>query len=166
MAHVLVAHADQGVRAVVAQALCEEADHDIVSTSDAALALATLWLGPRRMVALIDERLSPFNGLNILAVAANHAVSGPLSRHRYLLMSTLPHNIRAQERRLLFRLGAQVLAQPFELDTLLQMVDDAASSLVVEERPRLVQPQRDLARVASLYNSLAPRMRASMRVWV
>jgi len=159
MAHVLVAHADYGVREVMAQALHEEAGHDVVSTVDAELALSTLWLSPRPVVALIAERLYPFSGLNILDVAAHEKWGGPLSRHRYILMSTLPQNIRMDNRRLLSRLGARVLSQPFDLDALLQMVEDAATGLAGRRHPWPLQSWADATRAAT-YACLAPRIHA------
>jgi len=160
MAHVLVAHADHGVREVMAQALHEEAGHDVVSTVDATSTLSALWLSPRPVVALIAERLYPASGLSILDVAAHDGRSGPLSRHRYIVMSTLPQNIRLDKRRLLSRLGARVLSQPFDLDVLLQMVDDAATSLA-GRRYLVPRPSwADAARAVSLYACLAPGIHA------
>jgi hypothetical protein len=144
----------------MAQALHEEAGHDVVSTVDAASTLSTLWLSPRPVVALIAERLYLAGGLSILDVAAHDERSGPLSRHRYILMSTLPQNIRTDKRRLLSRLGARVLAQPFDLDVLLQMVDDAATSLAGR---RHLWPRRswaDATRAASAFACLAPSIHA------
>ena len=156
MAHVLVAHADYGVREVMAQALHEEAGHDVVSTVDAASTLSTLWFSPRPVVALIAERLYPAGGLSILDVVAHDERGGPLSRHRYILMSTLPQNIRMDKRRLLSRLGARVLPQPFDLDVLLQTVDDAATSLSGRRSRRSRHAWADAARAVSLYACMSP----------
>jgi DNA-binding NtrC family response regulator len=127
---VLVAHADHGVREVVAQALREAAGHVVVSAADAMKALATLSSSARPMVALLDERLARLGRPeDILSIAAEEAAGGPLARHCYILMSTLPHRLGAKQLSLLALLGAPVLALPFDLDTLFQMVDDAGALL-------------------------------------
>jgi len=156
--HVLVAHADHGIRDVVAQALHEEAEYSVVSAPDAALALSTLWLASSPMVALIDDHLSPRGGLGLLALAANDEAGGPLSRHRFIVMSTFPQTIREKGARVLSRLGARILSQPFDLDALLLMVDAAASSPARD--PSLSPPRPDEMAVANRQASL---VRASWR---
>ncbi len=139
MAHILVAHSDHSVRAVLALALGEEGMHDVIRTSDAAITVAVLWSASTPMVALIDERLHPFDAWGIIAAAANYGldgIGGPLSRHRYILLSTSPDTVRAAKRRALSMLGARTLAMPFELETLLHIVDVAASYLVADQDPR------------------------------
>jgi DNA-binding NtrC family response regulator len=161
MAHVLVAHADHGVREVVAQALREEAGHHVISVSDAAVALATLCASSSPVVALVDERLSPVDRLGgILHVASHDQAGGQFSRHRYILISALPYNLGAKERHVLSRLGAPLLSQPFELDALLQTVDDAAATLAGRGHPQPAQRRATPALVAAMRECLAPRARA------
>jgi DNA-binding NtrC family response regulator len=130
MARVLVAHADEGVREAVAATLGEEAGHTVVATSDSMSAIAALWLSAGPMVALIDERLLPFGGLDVFGVVANDSAARSLARHRYVLLSTWPEHIQSHGRRLLARLGAPVLPLPFELDALIGVVDEAAEAIV------------------------------------
>jgi hypothetical protein len=44
----------------MALALGEDGLHDVVYTSDAEVAVTTLWNTPHPMIALIDERLRPY----------------------------------------------------------------------------------------------------------
>lgn len=125
MAHVLVAHADPRIRNTMMTAL-EEVGHIVVGMSDGKLALTVLRIGVTPMVALLDEQLSPFEGLDLLGMAANDHARGPLSRHHYILMSAVPDYIDIKGRELLSRLDAVVLSQPFDLDTLVEKVDEAA----------------------------------------
>jgi hypothetical protein len=147
---------------VVAQALSEETPHEVSSTADAELALAALWLAPEPLVALIDERLAPFGALGILAIAANDGLDGPLARHRYVLMSTVPYNLCPTEWAPLARLHTQVLSLPFELDTLLQVVEDAARGLTSGTPARQIEAQPEVSCVAAFHKYLAPGVRASM----
>jgi DNA-binding NtrC family response regulator len=135
MAHVLVAHADEGVRDAVAVALREESGHLVVAMSDGMLAIAALRHSDVPMVALMDECLLPFSGMDVFGVVANDRAAGPLARHRYILLSTWPEHIQAQGRELLARLGAHVLPLPFDLDALIQVVDEAADEGSLTERP-------------------------------
>jgi hypothetical protein len=121
----LVAHADEDVRDALAAALHEVAERCVVATSDSVLAIAALWLSDSPMVALLDERLLPFGGLDVFGMVAHDQAAGRLARHRYVLLSTWPEHIQAKGRELLGRLGASVLSLPFELDELIHVVDEA-----------------------------------------
>lgn len=136
MAHVLVAHSDEGIREALITAL-QEAGHVVVGTADGELALTTLWMSTNPMVALLDERLSPFGGVMLIGVAANDYAHGPLSRHHYMLMSTAPDLLDAKGWELVSRLDVLVLSQPFDLDSLIEMVDEAPNraSLAGRYRP-------------------------------
>jgi hypothetical protein len=122
---ILVAHADEDVRDAVAAALREVAGRCVVATSDSLLAIAALWLSDGPVVALLDERLLPFGGLDVFGMVAHDLAAGRLARHRYVLLSTWPEHIQAKGRELLGRLGASVLSLPFELDELIHAVDEA-----------------------------------------
>jgi hypothetical protein len=120
-----VAHADHDVRDAVAAALREVTGRHVVATSDGMLAIVALWLSEGPVVALVDERLLPFGGMDVFDVVASDQTAGHLSRHRYVLLSTWPEHILAKGRKLLERLGAPVLSLPFELDELIHVVDEA-----------------------------------------
>ena len=124
MVHVLVAHSDEEVRDTVAAALREVGGHEVLATSDGMLAIAALWLSESPMVALIDERLAPFGAIEVFGIAANDRAGGQLARHRYILLSTWPQHAATLRQNLLTRLDAPVLALPFELAALLQIVDE------------------------------------------
>jgi hypothetical protein len=128
----LVAHADQDLRDTVAAALREVAGRCVVATSDGVLALIALWLSDDPVVALIDECLLPFGGMDVFGMMANDQAAGHLARHRYVLLSTWPEHIPAKGRELLARLGAPVLSLPFELDELIHMVDEADEVIAAE----------------------------------
>jgi CheY-like chemotaxis protein len=125
VAHVLVAHSDEGVRDVIAAALRDVGGHRVLATSDGVIAIAALWLSERPMVAFMDERLLPFSAMDVLRVAANDRSGGQLARHHYVLLSTWPQRVAALRQKLLARLDAPVLALPFDLTALLDMVDKA-----------------------------------------
>lgn len=125
MAHVLVAHSDEGVRDVIAAALRDLGGHRVLATSDGVIAIAALWLSERPMVALMDERLLPFSAMDVFRVAANDTAGGQLARHHYILLSTWPQRGAALRQKLLAHLDASVLALPFDLTALLDIVDKA-----------------------------------------
>jgi DNA-binding NtrC family response regulator len=126
MAHVLVAHSDEGVRDVIEAALRDVAGHEVVATSDGEMAIAALWLSERPMVALIDERLLPYGAMDVFRIAANDRAGGQLARHRYILLSTWPQHVATVRHDLLTHLDAPVLGLPFDLAALLRVVDELA----------------------------------------
>ena len=137
MVGILVAHSDEGIRDALVTAF-QDVGHVVVGTSDGEQALTILWKSSGPMVALLDERLSPFGGLELFGVAANDYASGPLSRHHYILMSTAPNLLDDRGRELVSRLDAVVLSQPFDLDSLIEMVDEAVTQASLIGRHRLL----------------------------
>jgi len=129
MTHVLVAHSDEGVREAAVVALREEAGHVVAEASCGVSALAALRLSEYPVVALIDHRLPPFGGLDILNIAATDEAGGLFARHRYVLLSTWGQGIDADGRKLLQRLDVPVLPEPFELTALIRAVDKAAKPI-------------------------------------
>lgn len=144
MAHVLVAHADRGIRDAVGEVLREEAGHAVMGTANGILALAALWVSARPMVVLVDDRLSLLSGMSVLDLAAIDEVWGPLSRHRYILLTTSPDHIDAKGRTLLSRLDAPVLPLPFELGALIRVVNEAAET--IPDEPRHLSPLQLVSR--------------------
>lgn len=149
MTYVLVAHADEGVREAAAVALREEAGHVVMGASSSVSAIAALRLSERPVVALMDERLLPFGGLDILNVAAIDEAGGSFARHRYILLSTWGQGIDADGQKLLARLDVPVLLEPFELETLIRVVDEAAEAIVDS---RTVSARRPPRRTTEAYH--------------
>jgi CheY-like chemotaxis protein len=134
MTHVLVAHSDEWVREAAVVALHEEAGHIVMGVSSSVSAIAALRLSEHPVVALLDERLPPFGGLDILNLAAIDEAGGLFARHRYVLLSTWGQGIDAEGRQLLERLDVPVLPEPFELAALIRVVDEAAEAIVDSRR--------------------------------
>src|SRR5260221_2666781 len=129
MTHVLVAHSDEGVREAAAGALREGGGHVVAEASCGVSALAALRLSEYPVVALMDHRLPPFGGLDVLNIAAIDEAGGLFARHRYVLLSTWGQGIDADGRKLLQRLDVPVLPEPFELTALIRAVDNAAQAI-------------------------------------
>jgi CheY-like chemotaxis protein len=123
MAHVLVVDADADVRYTLATAL-QDAGHSVTTAEDAILAVAMLCVSRYPLVVLLNERLRPLSGLDILAMAADDE-SGQLARHGWVLMTTTSERLTPSQHARLQGMAAPVLPQPFDLDDLFDVIDQA-----------------------------------------
>ncbi len=125
MAMVLVVDDDTDIRATVRAAL-EDVGHTVREARDGAEAMTLLRDVPARLVALIDLRMPNVDGFALL-----HMVSEDWElsrRHAYVILSADTLSLPVV-RALRSATVVGSVTKPFELDTLLQAVDEAASSL-------------------------------------
>ena len=123
---ILLAVSDDELRKVL-RLLFEEAGYDVLEASSGMTTLTLLHDSEEPLVVLLDRYLRGSNTTEkLLALAA----SGPLARHRFLLLTSdnpqrLPHALRQQ----VISLAMPVLAMPFEFDDMLHEVAHAQLQL-------------------------------------
>lgn len=126
MTRVLIVDDDQDIREVV-RFILEDANYDVLEAGDGNTALQMLRANNQApMVVLLDLLMPQPNGIDVLkAIVADP----PLCRHVYLLLTADNTALRQQAESLLAQLSAQIITKPFDVVTLLDMVEHAAQSL-------------------------------------
>lgn len=126
MARVLVVDDDQDIRDTV-RFILEDAGHEVEEASNGRSALQMLRDCPAPLVVLLDLLIPQLSGIELLeeVIADSHLKA----RHTYLLMTADNTTLRQKAEQLTPELSAQFIDKPFDLDTLLAMIDDASRDL-------------------------------------
>jgi CheY-like chemotaxis protein len=127
---VLVVDDDDAIRESVRSAL-EDSGYEVAEAADGLAALAALRTDTRSMVVLLDLRMPNVDGAGVLGVvAADRALT---TQHAYVLMSASLQTLTLPFANLLSQLDVPMLKKPFELDTLLDVVERAARRLPIAQ---------------------------------
>lgn len=126
MVSTLVVDDDQGIRETVSMVL-EDAGYRTTLANDGHQALACLRTSPDRLVVLLDQFMPKLDGLAVLEEVAGD--EWLRARHGYVLLTASPNTLTADERSLLTTLSADILAKPFDIDVLVEMVRQVAERL-------------------------------------
>jgi CheY-like chemotaxis protein len=125
MANVLIVDDDAGVRETV-RATLEEAGHQALEAGDGDEALTMLRASPTPLVALVDLRMPTLDGFALLqAVDEDWALA---DRHAYVVFSADTESLPVV-RALRSTTVVTGVAKPYEIDVLLDAVDQAAAVL-------------------------------------
>lgn len=138
---VLLVDDDEAIR-VVARLVLTEADYPVFEAEDGAATLLMLHASAHPMIVLLDRCMPGMDGERLLAaVAADETLA---TRHAYVLMTALPPAGASPLGALLTQLQALVLPKPFEIDTLVATVAQAADRLLatVEQPVAPEQPEQ------------------------
>ena len=126
MAHVFVVDDDPGIRAVLRCAL-EAAGYAVMEAADGVSALDGVCASPCPLIVLLDLHMPRLDGAGVLATVAGDRVLA--HRHHFLLVTADPLPLPPALDTLLVSLDVPVVAKPFDIDTVLDMVahlaDDA-----------------------------------------
>lgn len=120
---------DDGDTRMSLRLVLEDAGYAVDETEDGASALERLRDSPRGLVVLLDNLMPGLEGAEVLAALDGE---GAAARHAYVLVTASPQRVTGALAERLARLGAPVLAKPFEVDDLLEMVAGAARRLPTE----------------------------------
>ncbi len=118
---VFIVERDEALRETIILVL-EGAGYTAGGVGDVGQALATLRDSPQPMVVLIGHGDPEVEGLTLLEQVSN------LPKHAYLLLSTHPQIAPSVSNPYTQRL-VPIMAEPFDVDTLLAQVDEAAHRL-------------------------------------
>lgn len=123
---VLVVDDDQAIRETLRLVL-EDSSYVVIEAPDGKTALAVARQYDERLVVLLDLIMPGFDGEQVLsAVAGDERLA---TQHVYVLMTAAHKRLNATLRALLDMVNAPILQKPFDLDTLLGTVADAAKRL-------------------------------------
>jgi CheY-like chemotaxis protein len=124
MARVLIVDDDHDIRASVRE-LLEAEGHEVYEAPDGLEALRFLRRDGRGMVVLLDLVMPLLDGMGVLqAVAKDQTLA---QSNAYVLFTVSPQRVPPAD--LLEQLGVTVVAKPFDLDTLLDVVEQSARQL-------------------------------------
>ena len=114
---------DEDIRLAL-RLLLEDAGYTVSEAADGRAALELLRASAARAVVLLDMVMPGGSGLDVLrAVAADTELS---TKHAFALVTATAHVRDAEARRLLRRLHVPIVAKPFDIDHLHDVVVRAA----------------------------------------
>lgn len=123
MARVLVVDDEQDIRDAL-RFILEDAGHEVLEAIDGENALQELRASQASLVVVLDLLMPRLSGIDVLqqVIADPHLKD----RHAYLLMTADNALLRQQADPLLTQVSARVIGKPFDIDALLNMIDQAA----------------------------------------
>lgn len=123
---ILVADDDVAIRRTLRAALEDEA-YTVQEAAEGGAALAALRASAQPLVTLLDLRMPGVDGEAVLrTAAADAALAGP---HRFIVVTANKDSISPALAALMARMGVPVVAKPFELDELLELVAEVAEGI-------------------------------------
>lgn len=123
MARVLVVDDEQDIRDAL-RFILEDAGHEVLEATDGENALQVLRASQSSLVVVLDLLMPRLSGIDVLqqVIADPHVKD----RHAYLLMTADNALLRQQADPLLAQVSARVIGKPFDIDALLNMIDQAS----------------------------------------
>lgn len=123
MSHVLIVDDDQGIRETIRLVL-EDTDHHVMEVSDGEQALHLLRESPVPLVVLLDLLMPKVSGIEFL----NTVNADPRLKalHSIVLMTANRANLLQEVGPLLQEMHVEVIAKPFDIDSLLETVERAS----------------------------------------
>jgi CheY-like chemotaxis protein len=127
---VLVVDDDAALRRMVTMVL-EDAEWDFQEAKDGPEALAAMRSSPGHLVVLLDWRMPDMSGEEVLDIV----VASPelAMRHAYVLITANATAVTPHLTDLLHRLGAPMVAKPFNINELLRTVEHQARRISAQE---------------------------------
>lgn len=127
MIHTLIVDDDRAIRESLRLAL-ESEGYAVTEAADGREGLQALRASHYPLVALVDLRMPRLDGEGLLReVLADDALA---KRHAYMLITANYHSLSRNVLNALAQLSAPIIPKPFDLDTLLDTVQELASRLV------------------------------------
>lgn len=123
---VLVVEDDDAIRETVVD-LLRDAGYVVDAVPDGRPALTRLRKSKERLVGLLDLNMPGLDGEAVLQAVAAHDVLA--TRHAFILMTANQRTLSRDFALLLTQLRVSVIAKPFDIDHLLEMVAQAAARL-------------------------------------
>jgi CheY-like chemotaxis protein len=137
VAHVFIVDDDPGIREVLRSAL-EAEGYIVIEAADGVSALERLRASPCPLIVLLDLSMPRLDGAGVLeAVTREQALA---QRHRFVLVTANPLPLPPALYTLLASLEVPLLAKPFDVDILLDMVAHLANDAHRARRARAASP--------------------------
>lgn len=141
MIHTLIVDDDRAIRESLRLAL-ESEGYAVTEAADGREGLNVLRRSLYPTVALVDLRMPRLDGEGLLREAL--ADDTLAKRHVYMLITANYHSLSRDVLNTLAQLSSPIVPKPFDLDTLLETVQELASRLVLpsDSWPPSAQPSR------------------------
>jgi CheY-like chemotaxis protein len=125
MAHVLVVDDEESIREAMRLALDMEG-HTVVTAATGPECVQLLQETPHPFVVLLDYFMPDMTGMDVLDTLL-HQERTDITRHCFILMSASVQRLPLDLRQFLDRYQIPVLDKPFDVDTLFDLVTQAAA---------------------------------------
>lgn len=123
---VLVVDDDAGIRETL-RLMLEDAGYSAAEAGDGMAALAVLRSSARPLVVLLDVMLPRLDGIGVLRAVASDP--GLARVHHYIVISANLHTYIPALHNLQYLMDIALVAKPFDVDALLELVDRAVLRL-------------------------------------
>lgn len=123
---VLVVEDDDAIRETLVD-LLQDAGYVVNAARDGRPALTRLHQSKERLVVLLDLNMPGLDGKAVLQAVAAHDVLA--TRHAFILMTANERTLPLDFALLLTQLQVSVVAKPFDIDHLLELVAQASTRL-------------------------------------
>lgn len=123
---ILVVDDDAAIRRTLRAALEDEA-YTVQEAAEGGAALATLRASAQPVVTLLDLRMPGLGGEAVLRTAAADPTLS--DSHRFIVVTANKDSISPSLAALMARMGVPVVAKPFDLDELLELVAEVAEGI-------------------------------------
>jgi CheY-like chemotaxis protein len=144
MVHVFVVDDDPGIRAVLRCAL-EPAGYAVMEAADGVSALDGVRASPSPLIVLLDLRMPRLDGAGVLATVAGDRTLA--QRHQFVLVTADPLPLPPALAALLTSLDVPIVAKPFDIDTVLDLVAHLAPEVHPLQRAHSVHTMSPTAHV-------------------
>lgn len=127
MARVLVVDDDDAIRETVGMVL-EDAGYEVIEAEDGAAGLHILRSSAAPLIVLLDFRMPRMSGGEVIRVVTEEGLDSP---HVYALVLATPHLVDSDPalQARVRKLAIPVVAKPFSIDKLLDVVASLAARL-------------------------------------
>ena len=124
--HILVVDDDRSIRETLRVVLQDEG-YSVLEAEDGQVALNILQASSQPMVVLLDLRMPVLDGTGVLSyVAANQPLA---ALHAFLLITANRDSIADKTAQLLQQLQVPIIPKPFDLDALIEIVEQTMCRL-------------------------------------
>lgn len=136
MAQVLIVDGDEAISETMRYIL-EEAGHSVLEMPDYAEALAHLRTAPSCCVVLFDRSMRwEYDTAFVAAITGDERLA---TRHAYICLTTAPLYLKTAEMSVFDRLAIPVVAKPFDIDDLEEVVRRSAQICALVSSPQVME---------------------------
>jgi CheY-like chemotaxis protein len=141
MMRVCIIEDDEATRETVRDLLVD-AGYDVVTAANGLLGHTMLLASMERLIVLLDHKLPKLDGCDLLEIVAQD--EDLRARHTFIFMTASPKRALEDCEEALEDLDVPLIAKPFDIDELVEAVQQAEQRLVpVAEPSREQLPQAD-----------------------
>jgi CheY-like chemotaxis protein len=137
MMRVCIIEDDEATRETVRDLLVD-AGYDVVTAANGLLGHAMLTTSMERLIVLLDHKLPKLDGCDLLEIVAQD--EDLRARHTFIFMTASPKRALEDCEEALEDLDVPLIPKPFDIDELVEAVQQAEQRLVAVAEPSREQP--------------------------